>query len=242
MSPYIGLCLLIAYLLLSIEVYLTTYTIGAFHLSFWSFGPTELRLLLCIGNLASSSTVRWGRSTGVTAADLRYRRRDRDRRDGADADLVGGAAHAAALQRRAPAVKPLAFRWLKFNFVGAVGIVVQLARSATADSRIPRPLPGRDGDRGRDSPCCTISSGTNGSRGRTGRGGPGAPSWRRLLRFHAGNGLVSIAGNLVLMRLFVGGMGLQAAGRQCAGYRHLFAPEFRGRRMVCLSRESRILR
>src|SRR6185369_16753789 len=48
MSPYIALGLLILYLLLSIEVYLTTYTIGAFHLSFWSFGPTELRLLLCV--------------------------------------------------------------------------------------------------------------------------------------------------------------------------------------------------
>src|SRR5882757_5184819 len=52
MSPNIALGLLIAYLLLSIEVYLTTYTIGAFHLSFWSFGPTELRVLLCIGNIA----------------------------------------------------------------------------------------------------------------------------------------------------------------------------------------------
>src|SRR5690349_13036349 len=52
MSPFIALGLLIAYFLLSIEVYLTTYTIGAFHLSFWSFGPTELRILLCIGNLA----------------------------------------------------------------------------------------------------------------------------------------------------------------------------------------------
>ncbi len=52
MTPYIALGLLIAYFLLSIEVYLTTYTIGAFHLSFWSFGPTELRLLLCIGNIA----------------------------------------------------------------------------------------------------------------------------------------------------------------------------------------------
>jgi archaetidylinositol phosphate synthase len=52
MDPFIALGLLIAYFLLSIEVYLTTYTIGAFHLSFWSFGPTELRLLLCIGNLA----------------------------------------------------------------------------------------------------------------------------------------------------------------------------------------------
>jgi archaetidylinositol phosphate synthase len=52
MHPFIALGLLIAYLLLSIEVYLTTYTIGSFHLSFWSFGPTELRLLLCIGNIA----------------------------------------------------------------------------------------------------------------------------------------------------------------------------------------------
>ncbi|HEY1339063.1 MAG TPA: hypothetical protein VGF59_16225, partial [Bryobacteraceae bacterium] len=52
MSLLIALTLLIAYLLLSIEVYLTTYIIGAFYLSFWSFGPTELRLLLCVGNLA----------------------------------------------------------------------------------------------------------------------------------------------------------------------------------------------
>ncbi len=52
MSLPIALGLLIAYFMLSIEVYLTTYTIGTFHLSFWSFGPTELRLLLCIGNIA----------------------------------------------------------------------------------------------------------------------------------------------------------------------------------------------
>ena len=51
MTPIIGLGLLVAYLLISIEVYLTTYTIGTFHLSFWSFGPTELRILLCIGNI-----------------------------------------------------------------------------------------------------------------------------------------------------------------------------------------------
>ena len=52
MSLPIALGLLIVYFMLSIEVYLTTYTIGTFHLSFWSFGPTELRLLLCIGNIA----------------------------------------------------------------------------------------------------------------------------------------------------------------------------------------------
>lgn len=31
-----------------------------------------------------------------------------------------------------------------------------------------------------------------------------AGSWRRLWRFHAANGLISLAGNLVLMRIFVG--------------------------------------
>ena len=36
---------------LSIEVYLATYTIGTFHLSFWKFSPTELRILLAVGSI-----------------------------------------------------------------------------------------------------------------------------------------------------------------------------------------------
>ena len=52
MSPAIAAGLTIAYFLLSIEVYLATYTLGTFHLSFWKFSPTELRILLAIGNLA----------------------------------------------------------------------------------------------------------------------------------------------------------------------------------------------
>lgn len=52
MHPWIAIGLLIAFLLLSIQSYLATYTLGEFHLSFWGFGPTELRLLLVIGNLA----------------------------------------------------------------------------------------------------------------------------------------------------------------------------------------------
>lgn len=52
MSERIAAGLLIVYFLLSIEVYLATYTLGAFHLSFWKFSPTELRLLLIIGNVA----------------------------------------------------------------------------------------------------------------------------------------------------------------------------------------------
>jgi phosphatidylglycerophosphate synthase len=51
MTPAVAAVFLIVYLLLSIEVYLATYTIGTFHLSYWSFGPTELRILLSIGNL-----------------------------------------------------------------------------------------------------------------------------------------------------------------------------------------------
>jgi archaetidylinositol phosphate synthase len=51
MHPWIAAGLIIGYFMLSIEVYLTTYTIGTFHISFWKFSPTELRILLAIGNL-----------------------------------------------------------------------------------------------------------------------------------------------------------------------------------------------
>ena len=51
LSPLVAGVFLIMYLLLSIEIYLATYTIGTFHLSYWRFGPTELRILLVIGNL-----------------------------------------------------------------------------------------------------------------------------------------------------------------------------------------------
>jgi len=52
MHPYVAVGLLLAYLLLSIQSYLAAYTIGEFQLSFWNFGPTELRILLAIGNIA----------------------------------------------------------------------------------------------------------------------------------------------------------------------------------------------
>jgi archaetidylinositol phosphate synthase len=52
MSPWVALGLLIAYLMLSIEVYLASYTLGDFKISYFKMGPTELRLLLSIGNLA----------------------------------------------------------------------------------------------------------------------------------------------------------------------------------------------
>src|ERR1700690_61857 len=52
MSWPIAIAILVLFLLLSIQSYLATYTLGEFRMSFWSFGPTELRLLLVAGNLA----------------------------------------------------------------------------------------------------------------------------------------------------------------------------------------------
>jgi phosphatidylglycerophosphate synthase len=47
----IAIGLLIAFLMFSIEVYLATYTLGNFQLSYWKLGPTEIRILLAVGNL-----------------------------------------------------------------------------------------------------------------------------------------------------------------------------------------------
>ena len=52
MHPHIAIGLLVAFLLLSIQSYLASYTLGKFQLSFWKFGPTEIRILLAAGNVA----------------------------------------------------------------------------------------------------------------------------------------------------------------------------------------------
>lgn len=44
--------MLVAFLLLSIETYLATYTLCVFRLSFAKLGPTEIRILLALGNIA----------------------------------------------------------------------------------------------------------------------------------------------------------------------------------------------
>jgi archaetidylinositol phosphate synthase len=54
--PAIAFAMLVAFLMLSIEAYLATYTLGQFQLSYWKFSPTEIRLSLAAGNLA---LLRW---------------------------------------------------------------------------------------------------------------------------------------------------------------------------------------
>src|SRR5580765_5185130 len=51
MSPMVALTLLVGYLLLLVETFLSTYTLGTFTMSYFKVGPTELRILLAIGNL-----------------------------------------------------------------------------------------------------------------------------------------------------------------------------------------------
>ena len=114
-------------------------------------------------------------------------------------------------------MNPLAIRWLKFNFVGGVGIAVQLACLALLVSGLHMSY----------LPATAIAVEIavlhnfvwherftwkdRTGRGRIGQGRTGKVVHSRtrdvgfrLLRFHAGNGLVSIVGNLALMRLLVG--------------------------------------
>ncbi len=50
--PAVAIAMLLGFLLLASESYLSTYTLGEFQLSQGPFGPTEIRLLLVAGNLA----------------------------------------------------------------------------------------------------------------------------------------------------------------------------------------------
>jgi phosphatidylglycerophosphate synthase len=55
MTWTIALAVLVVYFMISIDVYLATYTIGTFKLSFYKISPTELRILLAIGNIRAMS-------------------------------------------------------------------------------------------------------------------------------------------------------------------------------------------
>ena len=55
MTWTIALAVLVVYFMISIDVYLATYTIGTFKLSFYKISPTELRIVLAIGNIRAMS-------------------------------------------------------------------------------------------------------------------------------------------------------------------------------------------
>jgi phosphatidylglycerophosphate synthase len=52
LHAWIAAGMLAGYYVLAIESYLTTYALGRFHVSHGLFGPTEIRILLAVGNVA----------------------------------------------------------------------------------------------------------------------------------------------------------------------------------------------
>jgi len=102
-------------------------------------------------------------------------------------------------------VTPLAVRWLKFNVVGAVGIVVQmgafallfsafhlnymLATALAVETAVLHNFAWHERYTWKHLPRDAARDVA-----------------LRLVRFHAGNGAISILGNLALMRLFVGSL------------------------------------
>lgn len=103
---------------------------------------------------------------------------------------------------------PLFSRFLKFNLVSAIGIGVQLAALALLVSGL--------GVHYLVATALAVETAVLHNfvwHERYTWKGQGAGHLRevavRLVRFHLGNGLVSLAGNLVLMRLLVGMLGVQ---------------------------------
>lgn len=102
-------------------------------------------------------------------------------------------------------LRALLYRWAKFNAVGAIGIVVQLAVLVF--------LVGALGVHYLLATGLAVESAVLHNffwhqkwtwRDRSGRGPRLRLLLGRLIRFHVSNGLVSILGNLVLMRMLVG--------------------------------------
>ena len=53
MSPWVAAAVLIAYFMLCIEVYLAAHVLDTFRMTFFKMGPTELRVVLAIGNMVA---------------------------------------------------------------------------------------------------------------------------------------------------------------------------------------------
>ena len=98
---------------------------------------------------------------------------------------------------------PLAGRWLKFNLVGAIGIGVQLAALAALVSGLHLHYLAATAIAVEAAVLHNFVWHERYTWKERSLGGRGA-AFGRLLRFHLGNGLVSILGNLALMRALVG--------------------------------------
>jgi putative flippase GtrA len=95
-------------------------------------------------------------------------------------------------------------RWLRFNAVGLAGIVVQLAALAALKQWADLPILGATAIAVEIAVLHNFYWHERWTWGTAGTPGIGS----RLFRFHAANGLVSIASNLIWMRLLTGTLGM----------------------------------
>jgi len=104
-------------------------------------------------------------------------------------------------------VSPLATRWVKFNAVGAAGVMVQFACFGLLFSLLGLNYMAATG---LAVEAAVLHNFVWHERftWKERCGGPYRQIALRLVRFHAGNGLISILGNMALMRALVGGMHL----------------------------------
>lgn len=100
---------------------------------------------------------------------------------------------------------PLWVRWVRFNLAGALGVMVQLG----ALKLFAEPM----GYLWATALAVELAVLHNFAwhermtwRERTGGAGG---AWQRLLRFHLANAVISVAGNLALMRMLVGTLGVE---------------------------------
>jgi len=210
MNMRIAVALLVVYLLLSIEAYLATCTLGLFQLSFGPFGPTELRLLLMAGNLALLFN-----QAKVTLAGSQYLLFDVGGAIGVTGMLLTLvwliARHAVHLYRaeKLPAsvprnLRPMLRRWWRFNLVGIAGFALQLgllwflARICGIHYLIATALAVE----------FAVLHNFAWHEAWTWPNLKLEDRWRRLLRFNLANGFVSIASNVLFTMLLMQWIGL----------------------------------
>jgi putative flippase GtrA len=95
-------------------------------------------------------------------------------------------------------------RYLKFNFVGGIGIAVQLAALWVYEHVFGMHYLWATGFAVETA----VLHNFVWHEHFTWKDRAGGGRWGRLVRFHAGNGVISIAGNVILMRILAGSLGM----------------------------------
>ena len=124
--------------------------------------------------------------------------------------MSGGSSQFPVLSSQKKLVGQSFLRWLKFNFVGGIGIGVQLAALALFRSVLHF-------DYLLATACAVEAAVIHNFLWHEHFTWADRPAGRvlhslvRLAKFNAGNGLVSLAGNLLIMRALVGGLQMNYA-------------------------------